>query len=436
MNAGSRFAVRLGYRAPSPHASTGQRFARLLSEDMPDIVRMAHDSGDPEVIFHCPSCGSGQVTARSDGSVECAFCGMCFTVQVQPQYPAFPQTVNGMPVQVPGMGPQWSGQEDANSQRAQQAQEGIAVPEDEQGSDGALSPTTQDDLDSEDTDEPDKTGNPFAKRSYRSLQGAMLTEDQLLRHIALETTRDRARMLTTIRGLRKRAYTLPDSVDVGGGERAKVITDEHARGDSQPVSLEEFTEHAREGKRIMDEHRAHAEHPRGLYDPESWERVKRHTHGEIQKSWGGATIDAHSGEPLDSHADAYAITVKPPRQDSVSIHENPSYEDWSQAMDHARDRFHGVLRNRNHYLGVFHDDDLKRVDIDPVVISHDRDEAAKIGAYTHNIGGAYNFKDGNGYWPAHVRRRPTAAGSGGPLQFQGIGHWYAHAASLEGGADG
>lgn len=337
------------------------------------------------------------------------------------------------------MGPQWPGQDDADMQRAQQAQEGIDVPEEDDSTDEDFPSGTQDDVDSEDTDEPDKTGNPFVKKSYRSARGDVLTEDQLLRHVALETTHDRARMLKTIRtrGLRKRAYELPESVDVGGGERARVITDEHARGDSKPVSLEEFTEHAREGKRVMDEHRAHAEHPQGLYDPKGWEKIKRHTHEEIHKSWGGSTINAHSGEPLDSHADAYAITVKPPRTDSVMIHEKPSYEDWSKAMDHARARFHGVLRNRNHYLGVFHDDDLKRVDIDPVVVSHDRDEAARIGAYTHNIGGAYNFKDGNGYWPAHVRRHNTAASLGTPMPFQGIGHWYAHAASLEGGgADG
>jgi hypothetical protein len=68
-----------------------------------DFFKIAHDSGDGETIYHCPFCGSGQVIARSDGTVECEFCHTAFTVQVQPEMPAFPQTINGMPVDVPGM---------------------------------------------------------------------------------------------------------------------------------------------------------------------------------------------------------------------------------------------------------------------------------------------------------------------------------------------
>jgi hypothetical protein len=67
------------------------------------LQKTAHDSGDGETIYHCPFCGSGQVIARSDRTIECEFCHTCFTVQVQPQYSAFPQTVNGVPVDVPGM---------------------------------------------------------------------------------------------------------------------------------------------------------------------------------------------------------------------------------------------------------------------------------------------------------------------------------------------
>lgn len=67
------------------------------------IIVVAHDSGDGQTIYHCPFCGSGQVIARSDGTIECEFCHTMFTVQVQPEYNAFPQTINGQPVQVPGM---------------------------------------------------------------------------------------------------------------------------------------------------------------------------------------------------------------------------------------------------------------------------------------------------------------------------------------------
>lgn len=68
-----------------------------------NMRRLAHDSGDGQTIYHCPFCGSGQVIARSDNTVECEFCKTAFTVQVQPQFAAFPQTVNGMPMDVPGM---------------------------------------------------------------------------------------------------------------------------------------------------------------------------------------------------------------------------------------------------------------------------------------------------------------------------------------------
>lgn len=65
--------------------------------------KVAHDSGDGERIFHCPFCGGGQVLGRSDGTTICDFCHTAFTVQVQPERPSMPQTINGQPVDVPGM---------------------------------------------------------------------------------------------------------------------------------------------------------------------------------------------------------------------------------------------------------------------------------------------------------------------------------------------
>jgi hypothetical protein len=141
---------------------------------------------------NCPSCGSGQVIARADGTVECGFCKMCFTVQVQPRYPAFPQTINGQPIQVPGMGPQWPGQDDDQTMQAQDAAEGLdAEPEDGSGGD----PFAQDQgaVEDEDDGEADDGGNPFAKKS------SVVDQDAFLRHIALESARDRDKVLTVIR---------------------------------------------------------------------------------------------------------------------------------------------------------------------------------------------------------------------------------------------
>jgi ribosomal protein L37AE/L43A len=69
------------------------------------IIKTAHQSGDNVTIYHCPFCGSGQVVAGSDGTVECDFCDTTFIVQVQPQQSSMPQTINGVPQQLPGMPP-------------------------------------------------------------------------------------------------------------------------------------------------------------------------------------------------------------------------------------------------------------------------------------------------------------------------------------------
>ncbi|QDN94998.1 hypothetical protein FNV58_01300 (plasmid) [Streptomyces sp. RLB1-9] len=66
---------------------------------------VAHQSGDGITIAHCPFCGSGQVIGRSDGNTECSFCNQSFLVRVQPMFSAFPQSIDGMPVQIPGMPP-------------------------------------------------------------------------------------------------------------------------------------------------------------------------------------------------------------------------------------------------------------------------------------------------------------------------------------------
>lgn len=425
-----RYVTRTGQGRLPRDASRLQRLAHQISADMPDLIKLGHDSGDGMTIFHCPFCGSGQVIARSDGSVNCEFCQASYSVTVQPQYPAFPQTINGQPVDVPGMGPTWGDPA------------GNAVdPEQAPGEDGGSGDNPFDQDSDEDTEGDQESGDSdmpegLSKKTYLTATGSRLDKGAYMRHLALQFTHDPEQTLKLIRqaSSRKTALDVPTHVHVGDGEHAKVITEEHARGDSRPVGIDEFTRVATKGKQIMDAHRAAARHPVGLHDDDSWNKIKEHTYNEIHKPWGGSTINAHTGEPLASDADAYAVTVKPPRTDSVMVHERPSRQEWSDAMDTARSRFHDTLRNRDHHLGVFHDDDLGRVDIDPVLVTKHRHEAEAIGAYTHNIGGAYNFSDGNGYWPPHVKQGKTAAQGdrGAPLPFKGIGHWYASAAALEG----
>jgi len=142
---------------------------------MSSIRVQAHDSGDQFRIFHCPMCGSGQVTARSDGAVECGFCGINFMVRLQPSYPAFPQTVDGVPVEIPGM---------PNAEPTQ----GTAM--DGQDSLGQEDPINPEDVSEEEAEEENPDIQPqdeeLAKKSYKTASGVLVSEEDYLRHLAIE----------------------------------------------------------------------------------------------------------------------------------------------------------------------------------------------------------------------------------------------------------
>ena len=178
------------------------------------------------------------------------------------------------------------------------------------------------------------------------------------------------------------------------------ITKAEARGDSRPVSHEEFQRLARIGQGQLDAFKTRSSPHSGLDD--HWDQIKRDGYEEVRKSWGGATIDSHTGQALPQGAHAYAITVKDVGAKTVSVHEHATFEEFSAAMDVAKGRFSHVLQRESHYLGLFHDDENKRIDIDPVLVVTKREDVDTIGAASHAIGGAYNFADGNGYWPPHV----------------------------------
>lgn len=166
------------------------------------VQKVAHDSGDGATIFHCPFCGSGQVIARSDRTTECEYCHTCFTVQVQPQFPAFPQTVDGMPMQVPGMPGQVGGPPAApdavgDPMGGQDPMAAGGDPGDE-GDDGEGFPGS-----GEDDEEDDGGGDsapPFAKgSSLRTATGAALSYESYLRHLAIKYADDKDAVLARVR---------------------------------------------------------------------------------------------------------------------------------------------------------------------------------------------------------------------------------------------
>lgn len=202
---GQLIAVRITQRPLRRQASAEQALMVKLAARKPMIVRIAHDSGDGETLFHCPFCGSGQIVARSDGAVDCDFCKTAFTVQVQPQMSAFPQTINGVPIDVPGMP---AGGDNADVPPDEAAAAGY--PPDANGSDpaddsggnpfGGGDESTDADEDPAADDGEESTAPPFAKNSMlRTASGARVPLDNYLAHLALQHTPDRVATLARVR---------------------------------------------------------------------------------------------------------------------------------------------------------------------------------------------------------------------------------------------
>jgi hypothetical protein len=174
---------------------------------------------------------------------------------------------------------------------------------------------------------------------------------------------------------------------------ASVITADEARGNSRPVTRAEFDRIAAEGKRRYDAMKDAGSPPTWL--DENFDAVTETAWQAVQNEWGGITVDTHTGRFVPDGVDQFALTVKDAGQDSVSIPLDADEQLFDAAMVEARRRFDAQLSRAQHHLGVFRD-------IDPVLVVDTLHEVETIGAYTHAIGGAYYFADGNGYWPPHV----------------------------------
>jgi hypothetical protein len=176
----------------------------------------------------------------------------------------------------------------------------------------------------------------------------------------------------------------------------------HQNPKSRSVSHDELQSLAAEGKKTLDSYKTNASPITGLDDPDTWQKVKDSAYAELQKSWGGHTYDAHTGVPLTGTEDKYAISAKNPGEKTISLHDKADAQTFSAAMDAAKEVFRGTLQEQGAHLGVFHDDDLHRIDIDPVRVVDTLHDVETIGSYTNAIGGAYHFKSGDGFYPPHV----------------------------------
>jgi hypothetical protein len=209
-----------------------------------------------------------------------------------------------------------------------------------------------------------------------------------------------------------------------------VIGPEHARGNSRPVSHEEFQRLAHLGNQWIDRAKRDASPTTGL--DRNWPQIRERAFKEAQKPWGGATINSHTGEFLPDGADLYALSVKPRGMVTISVPETSSQQEFEQAMDQARQMFGPALQRAHFHLGVFHDDEHHRIDIDPVAIVDSTDLVDQVGAYTRAIGGAYHFHTGNGHWPPHVAEGAGMANDDDQqVHFAGPGQWHTQAVEIQ-----
>lgn len=192
--------------------------------------RIAHDPGDPLITSHCPFCGSGQVVGRSDGTISCDFCGQNYIVRVQPAFPGLPQMPNGpgAPSDVgpdgglmdPGMiGPDGL---PAGGDPMAEDEEGAPPFGDDGDEDEGAPPGAPDDDgeapppgdaspkgkgksdDSKPGGSGGSSGPPKSKKKsslavYCGLGGQPLTEDQLIRHLAVNLSGHHPAVLAAVR---------------------------------------------------------------------------------------------------------------------------------------------------------------------------------------------------------------------------------------------
>jgi hypothetical protein len=222
---------------------------------------------------------------------------------------------------------------------------------------------------------------------------------------------------------------IPPGVKRKRSRERPVITAAEARGNSRPVSHDEFQHLAALGNSWIDKAKRDASPVTGL--DRNWAKIKSDSYAEARKPWGGATIDSHTGVPLASDADKYAISVKPKGMDTVSVPETASHDEFSAAMDRALAQFRPVLERQSFHLGVFHDDEHQRIDIDPVAIVDSLPLVEQVGAYTRAIGGAYHFKSGDGFWPPHVAEGAGMANDDSTVHFAGPGQWHSQAVAIQ-----
>jgi 2'-5' RNA ligase len=188
-----------------------------------------------------------------------------------------------------------------------------------------------------------------------------------------------------------------DKSDTGFGK----ITPGEARGDSKKVTPEEFDELAAKGKEHYDRLLADKRPTTAFNDEDQWKDICSGAYKAAQESWGGQTIDPATGKAIE-RSKGFSLQVRAPGEKQLTVPEDASEDEFNEMMERARKEYAEKLKGKEVYLGVFRDDDNNRIDFDPVTIVDTEAEVDSLGAYTHAVGGAYDFATGNGHFPPHV----------------------------------
>lgn len=161
------------------------------------------------------------------------------------------------------------------------------------------------------------------------------------------------------------------------------ITAAEARGDSPAMPQEALDALASLGETILQRRDIRPAVGNMSVAQRAWEA--------LQTPWGGATINV-SGPiahlvTLDT---GYAVSIG----ESAHLPLDASVTDIESAIT--------KVSGDTTHVGVFRDEDLQRIDVDPVFIARDAIGAYAVGVARHATGGAYNFATGNALWIPHL----------------------------------
>ncbi len=179
------------------------------------------------------------------------------------------------------------------------------------------------------------------------------------------------------------------------------ITPGEARGDSKKVTPQEFDDLAEKGKQKYDSLLADKRPTTAFDDADKWATIRSGAYDAAQKKWGGQTLDPATGRAVE-RSKGFSLEVRAPGEKQLSVPQDADEDTFNAMMDRAKEEYADKLKGAEVYLGVFRDDDNNRIDFDPVTIVDTPEEVDALGAYTHAVGGAYDFSTGNGHFPPHV----------------------------------